>query len=203
MEKKFEHYFTRNPTSKPRYRTLSLVVNGRELTLRTASGLFSPKRIDNATLLLIQNMKLGTDILDLGCGYGAIGISAAVARPEATVTMSDINQRAIEITRENINMNNLHNASVVESDFFKNISKKFDTILMNPPISAGLAPILTAVEDSRSHLTSSGTLQIVARHNKGGSRIQNKMGDVFGNVQTLAKRGGFRVYISHNSTITQ
>lgn len=161
--------------------------------------MFSPKKIDSATLLLIANMELGNKILDLGCGYGPIGICAARLKPDSEVTMVEINERAANLAKKNIRSNKITNARVMESDFFEDVSEDFDTILMNPPISGGLAKIYSAFEQSKEHLLPGGSLQVVARHNKGGARLEAWMGEIFGNVETLVKSGGFRVYKSVKS----
>lgn len=194
-----EHYFTKTPTSAKRYSELSLFFNSRMIPLRTATGVFSPKAIDNATLLLIESMRLGKKVLDMGCGYGPIGIAAAISKPDCDVTMAEINERAAELARENISLNNINNAVVVESDFFEGVPDKFDTIVMNPPMAIGMKRLMELISECKEHLLPKGTLQIVSRHNKGGSRLEGRMEEVFGNVETLAKGGGFRVYMSVNS----
>lgn len=161
--------------------------------------MFSPKRIDRATLLLIGNMKPGKRILDMGCGYGPIGISSAVLSPESSVLMAEINERAAGLARENISLNLIRNADVIESDFFENVDGSFDTILMNPPIAVGMKRLSLLISECKEHLLPGGGLQIVARHNKGGSRLADRMKEVFGEVNTIAKSGGFRVYISYSS----
>ncbi len=199
MANQTDHYFSRKPKSRPRPRETSLIINGRKVVFKTSSGVFSPKKVDRATLVLIENMRLGERILDLGAGYGPIGVAAAIAKPDCSVTMAEINQRAAELARQNLEANGIKNARVIESDFFEKVSGKFDTILMNPPIAIGLKRIFRLIEECREHLTDGGSLQIVARHNKGGARLAARMEEVFGNMETLAKSGGFRVYMSVRS----
>jgi 16S rRNA (guanine1207-N2)-methyltransferase len=194
-----EHYFTKKPKSMPKPRTISIIVNGKEILFKTSSSMFSPKKVDRATLLLIENMRPGKKVLDLGCGYGPIGITLASVCPDCSVTMSEINERAANLARENCDLNMISNAKVIKSDFFEGIVDKFDTILMNPPIAVGMKRLSLLIEECKDHIQDGGSLQIVARHKKGGSRLQNKMQEVFGNVETLVKSGGFRVYISYNS----
>ena len=194
-----EHYFSKSPTSKKKPRIVNLFINSRNLSFKTSSGMFSPKRVDKATLILIENMQLGDKILDLGCGYGPIGIAVAFLKPECSVTMAEINERAAGLARENVSLNNIDNARVIASDFFEKVDGTFDTILMNPPIAIGLKRLFLLIEECKEHLEKGGSLQIVARHNKGGARIAARMEDVFGNMETLAKSGGFRVYMSVRS----
>ncbi len=194
-----EHYYTKKPESVQKSRLLSLFLNTRELQFKTSSSMFSPKRVDKATMLLIEYMQPGEKVLDMGCGYGPIGISLAVLKPECSVTMVEINERAADLARQNISLNRATNATVIESDFFENVEGKFDTILMNPPGAIKMDRRYKLIEECKDYLEEGGVLQIVARHNKGGSRLEEKMKEVFGNVETLVRRVGFRVYISYNS----
>jgi 16S rRNA (guanine1207-N2)-methyltransferase len=192
-----EHYFTKKPKSKKRPRLISLYLNGRILEFMTSSGVFSKKKVDNATVLLIENMRLnGGRILDLGCGYGPIGIAAAVLSPGSQVVMAEYNQRAVGLAKDNVKINKIPNAQVVESDFFGNLEGKFDAILINPPMAIGLQKLFDVVEECKDYLKKGGSLQFVSRHNKGGARLGAKMREVFGNVEETAKSGGFRVYLS-------
>ena len=195
-----EHYFSSKQTSKEKQRTVGLFINGKNLRFKTSSGMFSPRKVDNATVLLIENMRLGKRILDLGCGYGPIGIVAASLNPRSQVTMAEINERAVKLAMENAMMNHIPNAFVVRSDFFEKLGEeRYDTILMNPPMAIGLKRIFDLIGECKDHLKSKGTLQIVARHGKGGERVEGRMKEVFGNVEEIAKCGGFRVYMSINS----
>jgi 16S rRNA (guanine1207-N2)-methyltransferase len=135
-------------------------------------------------------------VLDLGCGYGAVGIALAKAYPSAKVLLSDINKRAVMLAKKNIELNGLKNAHAIRSDLFKNISEKFNAILLNPPQSAGKELCLKMIEQSAEHLEKGGTFQLVCRHNIGGAQLEKKMLEVFGNVQELAKKSGYRIYIS-------
>jgi len=196
---KAEHYYTKRPTSAERRGIVILNVGGRYFEFLTSSGVFSPRQVDKATQLLIGNMVLkpGGEILDMGAGYGPIGIVAAALDPKAKVTMVEINERAANLAKKNIASNGLRNAKAIAGDFFEPFGdKKFDNIVMNPPIAIGLKKNFEVLEQCKEHLKPGGSLQIVARHNKGGSRFKEKMKEVFGNVEDLVKSGGFRVYMS-------
>ena len=113
------------------------------------------------------------------------------------VTFSDINERAVKITRINLKLHKLK-AEVVQSDRFENIKEKYNTILLNPPQTAGKELCFRLIEDSKKHLNKNGTLQVVARHNKGGKELSKKMKEVFGNIIEIAKGSGYRIYASEN-----
>lgn len=136
-------------------------------------------------------------VLDLGCGYGAVGIVASgIAK---NVLMTDVNRRALKYAQKNLEYNRINGAEIRYSDLYSHITDKlFDVILVNPPISTGMQVCYSIINGAKKYLSPGGTLQLVARHAKGGERLEAKMKEVFGNVTTLAKSGGFRVYLSEN-----
>lgn len=194
-----EHYYSKEQKSQLRISKIKARLLGIEFEFYTSGGVFSPKKIDKGTKVLIENCLLedGWNVLDLGCGYGAVGISIAIKYPLVNVVMSDVNKRALMLARKNIENYKIKNISVVDSDCFEKLKTKhkFDTLLLNPPQSAGKKLCFRMIEESKKYLTSHGLLQIVARHNKGGSELEKKMKAVFGNVKTVAKKGGYRVYV--------
>jgi 16S rRNA G1207 methylase RsmC len=92
--------------------------------------------------------------------------------------------------------NNVTNAQVMQGDIFSAIQERFNTILLNPPQSAGKDICFRMIEESHEYLDNNGFLQLVARHNKGGRQLEKKMQEIFGNVKQIAKKGGYRVYVS-------
>jgi len=191
-----EHYYSEKQTSKLRIKELIITLRGNNLKFYTGSGVFSIGEIDKGTYLLIDNciIKDDWDVLDLGCGYGCVGI--ALASEVSSVLMTDINERAVKLSRMNIKVNNLENTKVIKSGLYKAIKKKYDTIITNPPTLAGRKVCFDIIEGAKEHLNKGGLLQLVARHNKGGKVLEKKMNETFGNVEAIAKKSGFRVYIS-------
>jgi len=127
-----------------------------------------------------------------------IGIAMKLHYPDSQVTMSDINERATWMTKENCRQNKAE-ALIIKSDIFSNpviAAKKFDVVLTNPPFSAGKNMCIEFVKQSFEHLNAGGSLQVVAPHNKGGESLKKFMLELFGNVDELAKKSGYRVYIS-------
>ncbi|MCB9358680.1 class I SAM-dependent methyltransferase [Candidatus Woesearchaeota archaeon] len=191
-----EHYFTKKPTSKAIFSSIRCDVNNTSFNFKTGSGVFAKRKVDTGTLLLIKKPVLGKEVLDLGCGYGAVGIILKRLNPDCNVTCSDINERAVKLTNENAQSNRV-NVIVVQSDMFDNLSgKKFDTVLVNLPQNAGKDICFQMIEKSFQHLNEGGTLQAVSRHQKGGKQYEQHMKDIFGNVDALTKGSGYRVYIS-------
>ncbi len=195
-----EHYFTEKPTSKLRLRKISVFVRGINLNLNTAAGVFSPDYLDNGTKLLIESaiIKNSWKVLDLGCGYGVVGIAIKRLFPSVNITMSDINERALKLAKMNAKLNKTE-AEIIKSNSFDSINGMFDTILLNPPQTAGKETCFDMIEKSFEHLNKKGLLQLVARHNKGGSTFEKKMKEVFGNVKEISKKSGYRVYASEKN----
>jgi 16S rRNA G1207 methylase RsmC len=192
-----EHYFTKEPKSPLK---LGIVKsNLRDINFRffTASGIFSHKRIDPGTRLLIETMILpekGT-FLDLGCGYGPIGIVAARLRPKSQVYMTEINKRARELTEKNVSMNDIKNVIVKEGSLYGPVSDiLFNVILTNPPITAGVKKTITPIIcGAAKHLMIDGSLQLVTRTRKGGGSIIKLIETSFNHWKVIARRGGYRV----------
>ncbi len=193
------HYFSEKQESALRKKRISVFLRGNRLEFYTGSGVFSRKRIDNGTELLINSALIedALKILDFGCGYGAVGIAVAKAYPKCRVTMVDVNERAVELAKENIKINSLKNASAIKSNFVEKVEDAdFDVVLLNPPQTAGKEVCYKMIADSYNQLKKNGTLQLVARHNKGGKSLEKKMKESFGNVKAIAKSAGYRVYLS-------
>ena len=192
------HYYEKKQTSPINLQQFSAVILGEGLEFYTGSGVFSKSKIDKGSLLLANKAIIqdGWKVLDFGCGYGPIGIAVAKEYPSAKVLMSDVNKRAVGLAKKNIELNNLRNASAIQSDMFENIKEKFNAILLNPPQSAGKELCIKMIGQSKNFLFPGGLFQMVARHNIGGSQLEKHMIKVFGNVKEIAKKSGYRIYVS-------
>jgi 16S rRNA (guanine1207-N2)-methyltransferase len=198
VKKQFEHYYTENPKSKLKTRELTLKLNnGHEYKFKSASGVYAYRHIDKATRILIEHMVIhGESLLDLGCGYGIIGIAVKKEHPDMKVYMSDINKRAVEFAKINAKDNNVE-VDIRWGDAYEPWREmKFDMIVINPPMAAGKEVWMKMIKGARKHLNEGGSLQVVAFHNKGGKRIREFMNQVFGNVEDVWKEGGIRIYRS-------
>lgn len=134
-----QHYYSQQPEARHDRRTLSTVLRGKTLRFTSDAYVFSKGDIDHGSRVLIETMDIpdGSAVLDVGCGYGPIGISAAFLTPGGHVTMIDINSRAVELARENAQHNGIRNVTVMESDVLSAVKgQKYDVILTNPPIRA-------------------------------------------------------------------
>ena len=192
------HYYTEKQKSALRLKRIAASLRGNTIELFTASGVFSPKRVDPGSQLLAEACIIdeGWRVLDLGCGYGALGISVAKAFPKAIIVMTDVNRRAVMLAKKNIVLNHVKNISVAQSDSFEKVKGKFAAILFNPPMAAGKKVYFKMIAQSKASLIDGGLLQIVARHQKGGKSIKEELLRVFGNVKEVAKKSGYRVYVA-------
>ncbi|MCK5630105.1 MAG: class I SAM-dependent methyltransferase [Nanoarchaeota archaeon] len=196
-----QHYFTEKPKSRMIQYQFTAVLLGNELKFNTSSGVFSIKKIDRGTEVLIGNciVEAGWHVLDMCCGYGPVGIALA-KKYDIKLFMTDVNQRAVMLTRENIKANGLEgkDITVVSGSLYNKVKDKetFDTIIVNPPQTAGKDVCIAVIEQAYEFLKKGGILQLVARHNKGGKALSGIMEKVFGNVRDIAKKSGYRVYLS-------
>ncbi|MBI4140641.1 class I SAM-dependent methyltransferase [Candidatus Woesearchaeota archaeon] len=193
-----EHYYTEEPTSKLVTEQITFRINETELKLTTASGVFSRKKIDLGTKILIENIEIkkNTKVLDLGCGYGIIGISIAKIIPDTKVVLTDANKRATQLAKQNAKQNNV-TVDVRTGNSYETVAgETFDYILLNPPQTAGRKICFQLIEHAPQHLNKQGVFYLVARHKKGGAVLEAKMKETFGNAETVARESGFRVYKS-------
>ncbi len=196
---KNDHYYSKEPTSPFTLKKIKANLRSMELELYTSSGIFSITRIDKGTKVLIDYaiVNENSKILDLGCGYGSVGIVFAKAFPSCSIVMTDINERAVKLAKMNAQLNGvLNNTSIVSGHLFENVKEKFDTILLNPPQNAGREICFEMIIKSFDYLNKKGTLQLIARKNKGGIVLSNKMQERFGNFKVTAKKAGYWLYVS-------
>ncbi|MEM2420135.1 MAG: class I SAM-dependent methyltransferase [Candidatus Bathyarchaeia archaeon] len=194
-----DHYFSASPSSKLRFRLIQAYFKGRPFKFLTASGVFSKKRIDLGTKLLIETMILPETgyVLDMGCGYGAVGIAAAAFNPKLHVVMVDVNERAVRLARRNIKLNRIDNAEVRRGNLYEPVKDMlFNCILSNPPVSAGLATVKAIITEAPKHMTEKATLQMVLKSKIGGKKFQQIFQENFGNCTTLARKSGYRVLMA-------
>jgi len=194
-----DHYFAERPKAKVKLYKIRTNLRGYDLVFYTASGVFSPKRIDKGTRLLIESMIVedGWRILDLGTGYGPIGIVAAKMAPHGCVIMTDINRRALWLAKLNARINDVEKIVDIRHGYlYEPVKKeKFNTIITNPPQSAGMEICMKIIYEAPKYLIDGGLFQMVFRHGKGGRRLAKVIEDVFGNCEILASKAGYKVYV--------
>lgn len=192
-----DHYFSADPRAPSRVRQWSTRLRGRSFTFLTDSGMFSPDRVDPGTRLLVESVPLPEEgeVLDLGCGYGVLGIVVAASAPGVKVTMVDVNRRALELARRNAVLNGVPGVSVVESDGFGALQgRRFHLILTNPPIRQGKDLVGRWLREAKEHLYPGGRLALVVRTRQGALTWKRRLEEWYGSCEELAKGGGYRVY---------
>lgn len=197
--KNVEHYFTKRPRSKPSLGLIRTYFRGRPFEFLTASGVFSKRRVDLGTRLLVESMILPKKglTLDIGCGYGVVGIAAAALNPSLHVMLIDINARAVWLTKQNINRNHLLNAEVKRGCFYEPVNDLiFDCVLSNPPVSAGMEKVTAIISEAPKHMARDSLFQMVVKSKIGGKRLQSFFENAFGNVEVSARESGYRVLLS-------
>jgi 16S rRNA (guanine1207-N2)-methyltransferase len=196
-----EHYYSQKPdvVSNPKFWDFTL--KGRTFRFKSDNGVFSKKEVDFGSRLLVESFNLDEavegNILDVGCGYGPIGISIAAAYPDRTIEMIDINSRAVELSKENAASNAIANVKIYESDRFDKVaSNHFAAILTNPPIRAGKSVVHEILEESYRSLVAGGELWVVIQKKQGAPSAMDKMEQLFGNVEVPVKKKGYYILLS-------
>ncbi len=196
------HYYAKRPKSEPDLGIIRTHLRGRFFEFLTSSSVFSKKRVDLGTRLLIESMILPEKgcVLDLGCGYGPVGISVAALNPDLHVVMVDVNERAVWLAKRNAKLNKIVNVEVRRGFLYEPVKNlEFDCILCNPPVSAGAQIVWPMVTNAPFHLKCDASLQMVVRSKIGGKRLLRELENVFGNVAVLARKSGYRVFFSKKS----
>ncbi|RLG53474.1 MAG: 16S rRNA methyltransferase [Thermoproteota archaeon] len=190
------HYYSKKPKVASSRTLVELKLVGVLVRYVTDRGVFSREKVDRGSLLLIKSVDASNAqvLLDVGCGYGAIGIALAKLYPRLRVVMTDINRRAVQLARENIKLNSLGNAEVRLGNLYEPVKdEKFDIIVSNPPIRAGWRVVFPIIDEAPAHLNHGGCLYIVAKTKQGAPTLEKRMREVFGNCAIIARRGGYRV----------
>lgn len=189
------HYYK---TTSPGKRVLiPLVIRGVSLQFISYTSLFSGSSVDEGTRLLLENIVLPESglVLDVGCGYGVIGITVAKLNPRLRVYMTDINSLSVKVARINARLNSVEDRVVVlQGDKYEPVKGlKFNAIYSNPPLSAGMSTVEAIILGAKEHLVSSGFAQFVLA--KGGDYLAKKAREVYRNVKTTSKKGYIILYV--------
>ena len=176
------HYYSQSPQSESNPTYWEFTLRGKKFRFKTDSGVFSKKEVDFGSRLLIDSFSLAGesegDILDVGCGYGPIGLSLAHAYPDRNVEMVDVNARAIQLAKDNAEANGIPNVKIYESNILSAVeNKSFSAVLTNPPIRAGKQTVHQIFLDSYQHLLPNGELWVVIQKKQGAPSAMEKIED--------------------------
>lgn len=197
-----EHYFSKNSSTKDEIKLIEYYIVDRTFKFYTNNGVFSKSKIDFGSMVLIQtviddvkNFKdSDIEILDVGCGYGPIGISLATYLESSKVTMVDVNDRALELCKKNTEANNVSDRTTVfMSDTFDNVEKNYDVVVTNPPIRAGKDVVHSIYEGAYEHLNKDGIIYVVIQKKQGAKSSQEKLENLFGNCEVIKKKDGYQI----------
>ncbi|WP_427156336.1 class I SAM-dependent methyltransferase [Streptococcus sanguinis] len=186
-------YFAENPDAKHDIHELNVELLGQQLTFLTDAGVFSKKMIDygSRVLLSVLDFEAGERVLDVGCGYGPLGLTLAKAQG-VTATMVDINQRALDLAQKNAERNQI-SADIFQSNVYEKVNGIFDHIISNPPIRAGKQVVHEVISGSYEHLTEGGDLTLVIQKKQGAPSAKSKMEAVFSNCEIVKKDKGYYI----------
>ncbi|EHG14421.1 class I SAM-dependent methyltransferase [Streptococcus constellatus] len=186
-------YFAENPDAEHDIHELNVQLLGQNMTFLTDAGVFSKKMIDygSQTLLKCLDFHKQESVLDVGCGYGTLGLTLVKAK-EVKATLVDINQRALDLARQNADRNQVL-ATIFQSNIYQNVEGRFHHIISNPPIRAGKQIVHEVIAGSHAHLLDGGDLTIVIQKKQGAPSAKAKMEEVFGNCEILKKDKGYYI----------
>lgn len=187
------HYFT-NENLPSDIRETTSVVLGQKFTFLTDNGVFSKDGLDFGSRLLLETIPLeevGGKILDMGCGYGVLGIVVGKIT-SAHVDMVDVNLRALHLAERNAKLNGVSCFNVFESNAYENIISKYSTIITNPPIRAGKKVVYDITMNAKDYLEDDGKLFLVIRKGQGAKSLIVDLKKIY-NVEVLEKSKGFYI----------
>lgn len=192
-----EQYFTQNPTTKDEIFKFNWNALGKEFVFNTSNSVFSKTAVDFGTMVMLETFVANEggfigSILDLGCGYGPVGVILAKTMGDVKITMVDINERAVKLSALNGEENKaLDKLKIFQSNIFESIEENFDRILTNPPIRAGKETVYTFFDGAYEHLNDGGKLYVVIQKKQGAKSSIDKLTSLFGNCETLYKKSGY------------
>lgn len=195
------HYFINDNNVKSDKRNLYFEFKGVTFKFSSDNGVFSKNEIDDGSALLLKTYidsgKAGRT-LDVGAGVGVIGIVISKIN-DCEVDMLEINQRAVDLCKENISFNNVLKCNVYESDIYEKANGKYDVVVSNPPIRAGKKVVFEILEKSKEYLNDGGELWVVIRKNQGADSAKKKLLEVYGNCECVKKDKGFYILRSNKT----
>ena len=203
-EQNNQMYYAENPTSQHDEHVVDYRVNDIDLKFTTDAGVFSKMRVDYGSGVLIKKMPdvnfPSNNILDVGTGYGPLGLFAAKFWPTQTVEMVDVNQRGLDLAKKNAELNHIDNVAIFVSDVYSNIApeKKYGLIVTNPPIRAGKTVVSNILSGAKSHLVGGGVLLVIQKK-QGEPSARKLLTKTFGNCTVLKRDKGYYVLQAVNN----
>ncbi|NJP35993.1 class I SAM-dependent methyltransferase [Alkalicoccus luteus] len=193
-----DHYYSKKPSAASSPRELKESVLGTELSFTVDSGVFSKGGLDFGSRLLLESLeeaKAEGRLIDAGCGWGPIGIFAAVWYPARPVLMVDVNERSVELSRRNADRNGATRAEVRQQDLLEGLDDDSAAMIVsNPPVRAGKEVVFRLYEQAWRVLKQNGTLTIVIQKKQGAPSTKAKLEELGFTVETAAKKKGYFIF---------
>ncbi|WP_028781704.1 class I SAM-dependent methyltransferase [Thalassobacillus devorans] len=193
-----EHYYSNKTNAPSEERTWKYTLRGETLRFTTDNAVFSKKEVDFGSRVLIeafQAPEVDGSFLDLGCGYGPIGLTLAKTYPGRKIYMVDINERAVELSRKNAEQNEISNVVVEVGDRLKEVRDvNFAAVLTNPPIRAGKKVVHAMFEEAYQSLVDRGELWVVIQKKQGAPSARKKLEELFGEVEVVEKQKRYYIF---------
>lgn len=190
-----KHYYTNNEDLISEPTQFTFHYRGKDLIFTSDHGVFSKKMIDFGSRLMLEAIELDESkktLLDVGCGYGTFGVALKSAYPFLEIDMVDVNDRALNLTKQNLAANNLE-ANVYLSSVYDNVTKKYDVIVTNPPIRAGKEIVTRILVEAKEHLNIDGEIWVVIQKKQGAPSAKKNLESVFGNASVIKKDKGYYI----------
>ena len=197
------HYYTNNVDLETHQTHIPFTYRKHQLTFISDIGVFSKERVDYGSRVLLGCMDIQTNqksLLDVGCGYGTLGISLKKEYPWLHVEMVDVNERAVYLANQSCQYNDVEDIQAYLSFAYENVEGTFDVIVSNPPIRAGKKVVFEILEKAFDYLNENGELIIVIQKKQGAPSAQKKMNEVFGNCEIIKRDKGYFILKSIRNT---
>ncbi|GAA0484681.1 class I SAM-dependent methyltransferase [Alkalibacterium sp. s-m-22] len=200
-----DHYFTSKPSADKNEKKIEARLKGQQMTFTTDAGVFSRDRVDFGSKVMIEAIDERAfstgEVLDVGCGYGPVGLSLAKANPSLHIDMIDVNERALELAKKNAELNGVSNVSIFLSSIYEQVEKQtYGAVISNPPIRAGKQTVHQIITDAKKHLADNGVLIIVIQKKQGAPSAKKVMEETYGNVTRIGLDKGYWVLQSEKVT---
>ncbi len=185
------HYYDEKSNVKSEEQRILIRFKNEEYKFITDNGVFCKDYLDFGTRIMLENSEIyGNKILDLGCGYGPVGVILLKNHSDIEVTMVDVNERALALSEKNLALNDVK-GQVLKSNGLSDVSGLFTTILTNPPIRAGKQTVFTFYSQSYDHLEENGCLFVIIQKKQGAESSIKRLNELFGNCEVVIKEKGY------------
>ncbi len=190
-----DHYYNNNSNLESKPKLIEAVLRNKRMKFKTDIGVFSKNNVDFGTRLLVNQFSFSNKtgaIADIGCGYGPLGITLAKETTDI-VYMVDVNDRAVDLAKQNANLNGVTNVEILLSNSFEKVPNDLAYVLTNPPVRAGKKVVQQIIQDAYKALSSNGELWVVLQKKQGAPSAKKLMETMFSKVEINSKSKGYYI----------